>query len=114
LSIGTIQRIYSCSRARRRTRPGTDDLPIEAAETLFKATPPGRNNRPIVFPLRNSLHHQRMMSSPPVPSTILCAAVLEYFDASLIGLTATPSKQTRFFQQNLVMEYNHEKPWRMA
>jgi type I restriction enzyme, R subunit len=36
--------------------------------------------------------------------------VLEYFDASLIGLTATPSKQTfGFFQQNLVMEYNHEK-----
>jgi type I restriction enzyme R subunit len=35
--------------------------------------------------------------------------VLEYFDASLIGLTATPSKQTfGFFQQNLVMEYNHE------
>lgn len=36
--------------------------------------------------------------------------MLEYFDASLIGLTATPSKQTfGFFQQNLVMEYNHEK-----
>ena len=36
--------------------------------------------------------------------------VLEYFDASLIGLTATPSKQTfGFFKQNLVMEYNHEK-----
>jgi type I restriction enzyme R subunit len=36
--------------------------------------------------------------------------VLEYFDASLIGLTATPSKQTLgFFNQNLVMEYNHEQ-----
>ncbi len=36
--------------------------------------------------------------------------VLEYFDASLIGLTATPSKQTfGFFNQNLVMEYNHEQ-----
>ena len=34
--------------------------------------------------------------------------VLEYFDAFLIGLTATPSNQTfGFFQQNLVMEYNH-------
>ena len=33
--------------------------------------------------------------------------VLEYFDASLIGLTATPSKQTLgFFNQNLVMEYH--------
>jgi len=36
--------------------------------------------------------------------------VLEYFDAHLIGLTATPSKQTiGFFNQNLVMEYNHER-----
>jgi len=36
--------------------------------------------------------------------------VLEYFDAHLIGLTATPGKQTvGFFNQNLVMEYNHER-----
>ena|SRR5829696_829804 len=36
--------------------------------------------------------------------------VPEYFDAFLIGLTATPSKQTLgFFDQNLVMEYNHER-----
>jgi type I restriction enzyme, R subunit len=36
--------------------------------------------------------------------------VLEYFDAHLIGLTATPSKQTiGFFNGNLVMEYNHER-----
>ena len=36
--------------------------------------------------------------------------VLEYFDAYLIGLTATPSKQTfGFFNQNLVMEYGHQQ-----
>ena len=36
--------------------------------------------------------------------------VLEYFDAFLIGMTATPSKQTLgFFNQNLVMEYSHER-----
>jgi len=36
--------------------------------------------------------------------------VLEYFDAHLIGLIATPSKQTiGFFGQNLVMEYGHER-----
>jgi len=34
--------------------------------------------------------------------------VVEYFDAFLVGLTATPSKQTfGFFEQNLVMEYGH-------
>ena len=36
--------------------------------------------------------------------------VLEYFDAFLVGLTATPSRQTfGFFGQNLVMEYNHRQ-----
>ena len=36
--------------------------------------------------------------------------VLEYFDAFLIGLTATPGNKTfGFFKQNLVMEYGHEQ-----
>lgn len=35
--------------------------------------------------------------------------VLEYFDASLIGLTATPAKHTfAFFNKNIVSEYRHE------
>jgi type I restriction enzyme R subunit len=35
--------------------------------------------------------------------------VLDYLDAYLIGLTATPNKQAfGFFNQNLVMEYTHE------
>jgi type I restriction enzyme R subunit len=37
-------------------------------------------------------------------------AVLEYFDANLVGLTATPVKQTfGFFFQNLVSEYPYEQ-----
>ena len=36
--------------------------------------------------------------------------VLEYFDAHLIGLTATPGMQTfGFFNQNLVMEYSRQR-----
>jgi type I restriction enzyme R subunit len=36
--------------------------------------------------------------------------VLEFFDAFIIGLTATPGKQTfGFFNQNLVMEYGYEQ-----
>ena len=36
--------------------------------------------------------------------------VLEYFDAFIVGLTATPYGQTRnFFDQNLVYEYRHER-----
>ncbi|MBT2536286.1 DEAD/DEAH box helicase family protein [Arthrobacter sp. ISL-69] len=37
-------------------------------------------------------------------------AVLEYFDAPIVGLTATPTKQTMgFFDQNLVSEYTYEQ-----
>ena len=36
--------------------------------------------------------------------------VIDYFDAFVIGLTATPNKQAfGFFNQNLVMEYTHEQ-----
>ena len=36
--------------------------------------------------------------------------VLDYFDASLIGLTATPDNRTYgFFKKNIVSEYTHEK-----
>lgn len=36
--------------------------------------------------------------------------VLDYFDAFLIGLTATPDKRTfSFFNQNVVSEYSHEE-----
>jgi type I restriction enzyme R subunit len=36
--------------------------------------------------------------------------VLEYFDAHLVGLTATPANHTYgFFNQNVVMEYHHEE-----
>ncbi len=36
--------------------------------------------------------------------------VLDYFDAFLIGLTATPTKQTLgFFNENLVQDYGHEQ-----
>ncbi|MEQ9126577.1 MAG: DEAD/DEAH box helicase family protein, partial [Alphaproteobacteria bacterium] len=36
--------------------------------------------------------------------------VLEYFDASIVGLTATPSKHTLgYFNQNLVAEYPYER-----
>ncbi len=41
--------------------------------------------------------------------------VLEYFDAHLTGLTATPTKQTfGFFRQNLVMEYSRVASCRYA
>ncbi len=104
--IGTIQRIYSMLKGEKEPAPDLDDLPIEAAETLFKKPVPVEYNP--AFPIEEfdfiitDECHRSIYN--------LWRQVLEYFDASLIGLTATPSKQTfGFFQQNLVMEYNHEK-----
>jgi type I restriction enzyme R subunit len=40
----------------------------------------------------------------------LWRGALEYFDSFIIGLTATPNKQTfGFFEQNLVMEYSRQR-----
>jgi type I site-specific restriction endonuclease len=104
--IGTIQRVYSMLKGEQEPAPDLDDLPIEAAETLFKKPVPIEYNP--AFPIEEfdfiitDECHRSIYN--------LWRQVLEYFDASLIGLTATPSKQTfGFFQQNLVMEYNHEK-----
>lgn len=104
--IGTIQRVYSMLKGEAETAPDLDDLPIDAAESLFKQPVPVEYNP--AFPIEEfdfiitDECHRSIYN--------LWRQVLEYFDASLIGLTATPSKQTfGFFQQNLVMEYNHEK-----
>ncbi len=104
--IGTIQRVYSMLKGEQEPAPDLDDLPIEAAESLFKQPVPVEYNP--AFPIEEfdfiitDECHRSIYN--------LWRQVLEYFDASIIGLTATPSKQTfGFFQQNLVMEYNHEK-----
>src|SRR5437879_1697756 len=129
--IGTIQRIYSMLKGEKEPAPDLDDLPIEAAETLAQSLirPSGH---PLPLDGRGAGGDGSLFKEPvpveynpdfPIEEfdfiiTDEChrsiynvwRQVLEYFDASLIGLTATPSKQTfGFFQQNLVMEYNHEK-----
>ncbi len=93
-------------KGEKEPAPDLDDLPIESAETLFRQPVPVEYNPhfPIEefdFIITDECHRSIYN---------LWRQVLEYFDATIIGLTATPSKQTfGFFQQNLVMEYNHEK-----
>lgn len=104
--IGTIQRLYSMLKGEAAPPPDLDDLEIDAAEKLYREPVPVEYNPSLPMETfdfivtdecHRSIYH-------------LWRQVLEYFDASLIGLTATPSKQTfGFFEQNLVMEYNHEK-----
>jgi type I restriction enzyme R subunit len=104
--IGTIQRLFSMLKGEQEPAPDLDDLPIESAETLFKQPVPVEYNP--AFPIEEfdfivtDECHRSIYN--------LWRQVLEYFDATLIGLTATPSKQTfGFFNKNLVMEYSHDK-----
>ncbi|MDQ2867982.1 MAG: DEAD/DEAH box helicase family protein [Verrucomicrobiota bacterium] len=104
--IGTIQRVYSMLKGEKEPAPDLDDLSVESADSLFQQPLPIEYNP--AFPIEEfdfiitDECHRSIYN--------LWRQVLEYFDATLIGLTATPSKQTfGFFRQNLVMEYNHEK-----
>ena len=104
--IGTIQRVFSMLKGEQDTAPDLDDLPIDSAETLFQQPVPVEYNP--AFPIEEfdfivtDECHRSIYN--------LWRQVLDYFDASIIGLTATPNKQTfGFFRQNLVQEYSHEK-----
>lgn len=105
--ITTIQRLYSMLKGEPEFDPAveeqsqfTKDLaalrePVPVA--YDKALPPEFFDIIFIDECHRSIY-------------TLWRQVLEYFDAYLIGLTATPSKQTLgFFQQNLVMEYRHEE-----
>jgi type I restriction enzyme, R subunit len=80
--IGTIQRIYSMLKGETAPAPDLDDLSIEAAETLFKRPVPAEYNP--AFPIEEfdfiitDECHRSIYN--------LWRQVLEYFDASLIGL----------------------------
>lgn len=105
--ITTIQRLYSMLKGEEDLAPEIDEASgFEISDALHKEPVPVEYNPNIPietfdFIITDECHRSIYN---------LWRQVLEYFDASLIGLTATPSKQTLgFFKQNLVMEYNHEQ-----
>jgi type I restriction enzyme R subunit len=102
--ICTIQRMYSMLRGKELP----EDLEEQSADqlsSLFKKPEPLEYNPAIPIESFDIIVTDECHRS----IYNLWAQVLEYFDGYLIGLTATPSKQTfGFFNQNLVMEYNHE------
>lgn len=105
--ITTIQRLYSMLKGEEDLAPELDEASgFEMSDALHKEPVPVEYNPNIPietfdFIITDECHRSIYN---------LWRQVLEYFDASLIGLTATPSKQTLgFFKQNLVMEYNHEQ-----
>ena len=103
VTICTIQRLFSMLKG-RELAPEDDEQSVDGLGSLFtKPEPIAYNpNFPIeTFDIIVTDEAHRSIYN-------LWRQVLEYFDAYLIGLTATPSKQTfGFFNQNLVMEYGH-------
>ena len=101
--ICTIQRMFSMLKGRELAEEA-DEESTEKIETLFKDPEPIAYNPAIpieMFDIVVTDEAHRSIYN-------LWRQVLEYFDAYLIGLTATPNKQTfGFFNQNLVMEYGH-------
>ena len=105
--ITTIQRLYSMLKGEPELDPDVEEgsqfdtsgelvnepLPV----TYTGALPPEYFDVIVVDECHRSIYS-------------LWRQVLEYFDAYLIGLTATPAKHTfGFFNRNLVMEYTHEQ-----
>jgi len=101
--ICTIQRMYSMLKGRELPEEA-DEESTERVESLFREPEPIDYNP--AFPIETF----DIIVTDEAHRSIynLWRQVLEYFDAHLIGLTATPNKQTfGFFNQNLVMEYGH-------
>jgi type I restriction enzyme R subunit len=101
--ICTIQRMFSMLKGRELAEDA-DEESTEGMESLFK------DPQPIQYNPRIPIESFDIVVTDEAHRSIynLWRQVLEYFDAYLIGLTATPNKQTfGFFNQNLVMEYGH-------
>ncbi len=103
--ISTIQRVYSILKG-EELDPDLEELSGFDLESVRREPPPVEYNQDVPIESFDVVIVDECHRS----IYTLWRQVLDYFDAFLIGLTATPSKQTfGFFQQNLVMEYNHEQ-----
>jgi len=102
--ITTIQRLYSILKGEPELDPELEDAPLDDAlrreplPVVYNPTIP-----PEFFDIVFIDECHRSIYS-------LWRQVIEYFDAHLLGLTATPAKHTYgFFKGNVVMEYPHER-----
>jgi type I restriction enzyme R subunit len=103
--ISTIQRLYSMLK-------GEEIDPELEEESLFDHSDLFKEPMPVEYNPAVPIETFDVIITDECHRSIynLWRQVLEYFDAFIIGLTATPNKQTfGFFNQNLVMEYPHEK-----
>jgi type I restriction enzyme R subunit len=104
--ITTIQRLYSMLRGQELPEEEEEGSAFEKWQGEEGEIPPLNYNPDIPietfdFIVTDECHRSIYG---------LWRQVLEYFDAFIIGLTATPSKHTLgFFNQNLVAEYPYER-----
>lgn len=104
--ISTIQRIYSMLKGEEEYDPELEEI------SHYEVIPFEEKPREVEYNPRIPIETFDFIIADECHRSIynLWRQVLEYFDAFIIGLTATPSKQTLgFFNQNLVMEYNHDR-----
>src|SRR5258706_14068442 len=103
--ISTIQRMYSILKDEPLDEAAEEDNP---AERLVRPREP----LPVVYNKRIPPEFFDFVIIDECHRSIynLWRQVLEYFDAYLIGLTATPDNRTYgFFRKNVVSEYGHER-----
>jgi len=106
VTITTIQRLYSMLRGEREIGEDIEEY------SAFDALPIDSKPKDVSYNPQIPIETFDFIVTDECHRSIynLWRQVLEYFDAFLIGLTATPSKQTLgFFNQNIVMEYSHER-----
>lgn len=104
--ITTIQRLYSMLRGETEF-----DETLEE-QSVFEIYPEEERPKEITYNPNIPIETFDFIITDECHRSIyhLWRQVLEYFDAFIIGLTATPSKQTLgFFNQNLVSEYTYER-----
>ncbi|MEW8375014.1 MAG: DEAD/DEAH box helicase family protein [Candidatus Thiodiazotropha sp.] len=106
VTISTIQRLYS-----QLTNQELDDEADEHSGFEVEGSTLNKEPRPVSYNPDIPIEEFDVIIIDECHRSIynLWRQVLEYFDAFLIGLTATPTKKTiGFFNQNLVSEYTHE------
>lgn len=105
--ISTIQRLYSILKGEELDTNAESENPNESSVAWQKKEP-----LPIEYSARNPIEQFDFIIIDECHRSIynLWRQVLEYYDAFLIGLTATPDKRTfGFFNENVVSEYTYEE-----
>ncbi|MDI6815888.1 MAG: type I restriction-modification enzyme R subunit C-terminal domain-containing protein [Actinomycetota bacterium] len=102
--ISTIQRLYSILKDRELDEAAEEINPAEQIQT--------KEPMPVVYNEKVPPEFFDFIFVDECHRSIynLWQQVLDYFDASLVGLTATPDNRTYgFFKKNVVSDYSHEK-----